>query len=205
MRVLIVARSPMMQAGIEATIEREPTIQVVGRASTLASVDNPLQPVDVVVLDAALLIDSAEELSELTRDLAVALLVEDAALVARFLQAGVRGILPSDVSAEELISALEAIATGLIVLHPDLTENWVQTLSMGTGLSSEDLAALLTSREMEVLQCLATGMANKAIASQLNISDHTVKFHVGSIFSKLGVSSRTEAVATAMRQGLSFM
>lgn len=204
MRVLIVARSPVMQAGIEATIGREPAIQVVGRASTLATVDDTSQPVDVVVLDAALLVDPIEELGELARELAIALLIDDTTPIPRFLQAGVRGILPHDASAEELVLTLEAISKGLIVLHPELAEDWLQDLPEAR-LPSDDLAVPLTPREMEVLQCLATGMANKAIARQLNISDHTVKFHVSSIFSKLGVSSRTEAVAMAMRQGLIFV
>lgn len=211
-RVLIIVRSPVMQAGLEAMITRETTIQVVGRASSLTTLDLLLQSrqPDVVVLESVLLTDpDLEKIASLESDVAIALLVEPAESYSfmHLLQSGIRGLLPKDVSAAELILALDAIATGLVVLHPDLSDVWLREMPDPSlpGLPSGDRDAPLTPREIEVLQLLATGLSNKAIARQLNISEHTVKFHISSIFSKLNASSRTEAVAIAMRQGWIFV
>ena len=86
------------------------------------------------------------------------------------------------------------VVSGLIVLHPQVINN--QQLLKETNLQ------ILTPREIEVLQMLTNGMSNKIVAQNLHISEHTVKFHVSSIFQKLDVSTRTEAVAVGVRLGL---
>jgi NarL family two-component system response regulator YdfI len=109
--------------------------------------------------------------------------------------------LPDDVSRDQLVAAHEAVAAGLIVLHPaeaDAMSPAAETASRPLA----DLAEPLTSRESEVLQMLASGVANKEIAARLTISEHTVKFHVASILGKLGAGSRTEAVSIGIRRGL---
>ena len=101
------------------------------------------------------------------------------------------GVLFRDAGADQIDAAIRAVAAGLIVRLPD---------AMDTGFSAmreTDGHALLTPRELEVLATLAEGMTNKAIARRLNISLHTVKFHVESLFRKLGARTRTEAVAKA--------
>jgi two-component system, NarL family, response regulator YdfI len=116
------------------------------------------------------------------------------------LRAGVRGILPRDLSAGQLAAALNAVRQGFALLHP--VELQFQG-SGGAGLSeAADLVEALTAREREVLEMLAQGRGNKEIASRLKISEHTVKFHVASILGKLGASTRTEAVSIALRRGL---
>jgi DNA-binding CsgD family transcriptional regulator len=101
------------------------------------------------------------------------------------------GMLPRDASADQIDAALRAVSAGLIVRLPD-------AMDAGFGAMREtDGHALLTPRELEVLATLAEGMTNKAIARRLNISLHTVKFHVESLFRKLGARTRTEAVAKA--------
>lgn len=112
------------------------------------------------------------------------------------LRAGVRGILPSEVSAVQLEAALDAVARDLIVLSSGETH-------LANGVP-ESIAYVepLTAREREVLQMLAQGRGNKGIATRLNISEHTVKFHVASILGKLGAATRTEAVSLALRRGL---
>jgi two-component system, NarL family, response regulator YdfI len=112
------------------------------------------------------------------------------------LRAGVRGILPSDVGAMQLEAALEAVTRGLIILHPGDTQ------PANDELEPIDYVEPLTAREREVLQMLAQGRGNKDIAARLNISEHTVKFHVASILGKLGAGTRTEAVSLALRRGL---
>jgi DNA-binding NarL/FixJ family response regulator len=102
------------------------------------------------------------------------------------------GILPADSSADELTAAIHALSQGLIVGTPALLfESENEPLERGP----------LTERESEVLNLLAEGLANKQIAAALGISEHTVKFHVSSIYQKLNVTNRTEAVREGLRGG----
>jgi DNA-binding NarL/FixJ family response regulator len=113
------------------------------------------------------------------------------------LRTGVRAVVPRD--GQDLAAAIAAVAAGFIVLSPDATEPLVPA---GSATLRRGAQHSLTAREIEVLRMMAEGMANKAIASKLGISEHTVKFHVGSIFAKLHAGSRTEAVTLGARQGL---
>ena len=210
-RILIAARSSIVQAGLEAMITREPTLQIVGRITALAALESSLcseQP-DAIVLEAALLTDShLETLAVLQQEVAIALLVAptESYSATTLLPLGVKAILPIDVTADELILTVEAISVGLIVLHPDVSDALLheQPSSSGSELPFDFVETPLTPRELELLQLLATGLGNKAIARQMNISEHTVKFHISSIFCKLNASSRTEAVMLGMRLGLIF-
>ena len=102
-----------------------------------------------------------------------------------------RGALPREADAHQIDAAIRAVAAGLIVRAPPARES-------GFGVMRESEGhALLTPRELDVLAALAEGMTNKAIARRLDISLHTVKFHVESLFRKLGARTRTEAVAKA--------
>ncbi|MGK7948540.1 MAG: response regulator transcription factor [Xenococcaceae cyanobacterium] len=116
-----------------------------------------------------------------------------------YLSLGFKAFLPRLINTEEMIATIDAVMAGLIVIHPELA-------SFGESepaITPESPSAIyLTSREVEVLQLLGVGLDNKAIASRLHISKHTVKFHISSILSKLDVSSRTEAVTLGLRKGL---
>jgi DNA-binding CsgD family transcriptional regulator len=103
----------------------------------------------------------------------------------------VAGRLPADATAEQIDAALRAVANGLIVrpAEPSFEQ-----------LADENLGALLTPREIEVLSAVSAGLGNKAIARSLDISLHTVKFHLESIFRKLGVRTRAEAVARGLQR-----
>jgi DNA-binding NarL/FixJ family response regulator len=101
------------------------------------------------------------------------------------------GVLPRDAEASQIDAAIRAVAVGLVVRVAGARE-------AGFGaMRDTDAQALLTPREVEVLAALAEGMTNKAIARRLDISLHTVKFHMESLFRKLGARTRTEAVAKA--------
>jgi len=100
------------------------------------------------------------------------------------------GRLPPDADADQIDAALRAVASGLIV----------RAAESGFEQMEENLAALLTPREVEVLSAVSAGLGNKAIARALDISQHTVKFHLESIFRKLGVRTRAEAVARGLKR-----
>jgi DNA-binding NarL/FixJ family response regulator len=99
--------------------------------------------------------------------------------------------LPADATPEQIIAAIEAVATGLVVRAP------VRVFSELREASAQEL---LTPRELQVLTAIGAGASNKAIARQLGISLHTVKFHIESVFRKLGVRSRAEAVARGLER-----
>jgi len=141
--------------------------------------------------------------TEIAREYPVIVLSEQikAAWLSDTLRAGVRAVLPREVTPEQLRATLEAAAAGLLVVHPSELDT-VLTATVGSSAPVDELLEPLTKREREVLQMLAGGLANKEIAARLAISDHTVKFHVASILGKLGVSTRTEAVSVGIRRGL---
>ncbi len=109
-----------------------------------------------------------------------------------------RGWLLRDASAGELSAAVQAVAAGIVVLAPPIAR---EVTRPARDLGAPDAPAL-TERESQVLRLVATGLPNKTIARELGISEHTVKFHVGAILSKLDARSRTEAVTLAARRGL---
>lgn len=110
--------------------------------------------------------------------------------------AGVAAVLPGSATRAQILAAIQAVAAGLLVQHPDLVSPTPQRDVRAVSVQP------LTEREIQVLGMLSQGLANKNIAWKLGISEHTVKFHVSSIFAKLNVSSRTEAVALGARLGL---
>jgi DNA-binding NarL/FixJ family response regulator len=118
---------------------------------------------------------------------------------------GVRAVLPRNVTPAELVGAIEAVAAGLYVFHPSDLDSVPLLRPRETEITpelAEPFVERLTAREIEVLQLLSEGLGNKEIASRLNISEHTAKFHVASIMGKLGATTRTEAVTLGIRHGL---
>jgi DNA-binding NarL/FixJ family response regulator len=122
------------------------------------------------------------------------------AWVTTALRAGVNAILSRDVTTEEMRLAILATEAGLILLHSSSAQN----LGGSTAWAGSDAGPEepLTAREQEVLRLAGDGLGNKEIAAKLNISEHTVKFHISSILGKLGVAGRTEAVRQGIKRGL---
>ena len=209
MRVLIGASSEVVRAGKESLLATAPTFQVVGSfpIGTVLAQFEDLQP-DVVLLDLESLTDEsmslAIELGGMVRNSALVILTDDPEnfSAADALRSGVRAILPREATSEEIVAAIQASVVGLVVLHPDALHSVLSPIPPGDqpGLESSD--QILTPREIEVLRMIAEGLGNKEIAFKLGISDHTVKFHINSIFTKLGASSRTEAVTIGIRGGM---
>ncbi len=189
---MVVGGSALTRAGVR-TLLTERGATVIGVGSTIEPFDRILAETDVIVV----LASEALALLETVATPARLLLLSDQwpkhAPTDR-----AWGIVPSDASPDELWAAIGALLVGLCVLPPQLLatrEGTVQTLA---AVGDE----ALTNRERTVLQLLAEGLTNRQIAARTGISEHTVKFHLSSIFSKLGVSSRTEAIRVGAQRGL---
>ncbi len=207
-QVLIWARSPFTQAGLQAAVSADPRFEIVGKLSHSAETEPQLGNFqeDVILFD-GLEGDIDELLSgsfKKYRFHRIVLLAEDLtrAETVRLMQSGVQAILPRDSSASEITSALGAVSEGLVAFSPDSLRLLLPAPLEGGEQASEYRNDPLTTRETEVLALLAGGAGNKEIAAQLRISEHTAKFHVSSILSKLGATTRTEAVSRGYRLGL---
>ncbi len=190
-RVLVVSRSAVARAGYQALLASqgfEPRAEPELGATPDA---------DVIVLDWER--PEAPELPEAPVPVVLLAGMNDGARLREALRSGIQAVLPREVSAEELASAVRAVAAGLVALPPEAIETLLAAPARPAVLAS---AEDLTAREVEVLRLLAEGDANKEIAYKLGLSEHTVKFHVASILAKLGASSRTEAVTLGLRRGL---
>ena len=210
-RVLVAADRLIVRAGLESIIRANPALQLVGssdnEASLIKQVED-LQP-DVVLLEWSVPDDELmlEKLLALLPELSPSVFVvladnSDNDWVTDALSKGVRAVLPHSATADEIVAAIVAAAAGLVVLHPDIVLDLLPLKeSTAPALPNSPIQAL-TPREIEVLGMLALGLGNKIIAKRLSISEHTVKFHISSIFTKLNASSRTEAVTLGARLGL---
>jgi DNA-binding NarL/FixJ family response regulator len=210
----VIAPALAVRAGLRALLDAGGDIQVTAEASSLAELAALPDGVGVLVLvpgDE----DGTADLKRLLADhegLAVLLLapVETAAALRPGAIAGLNaleghawGLLPLDCTAEELLAAVRALREGLLAGTPGLLEPLLRQgrLLKASETAEQPAVEPLTGRETEVLQLLAQGLANKQIAAALGISEHTVKFHVSAIYTKLGAASRTEAVRLGVRQG----
>ena len=195
-RLLIAAPSPVLRAGLEALAASSPGVELVGALPDLSSVD-ALRP-DIVLTTLA-----PDEIASPEDGYSAGyVILTDApqpVWTQEAVRNGVRAILPRDASPAAILASVEAAASGLAALDPRDLEPLLAS-APAAPLSAE--SPTLTARELEVLRMLAEGAANKAIAWKLNISEHTVKFHVASILTKLNASTRTEAVTRGIRTGL---
>ena len=198
-RVFVVAPTPTMRAGLRSMLASVDLL-VVGEAGLSAGPVPPLAGADVVlVADEELLEETALSVSE-DGTQSLLLLSEDEGTASKLRTLSLRGwgvVLP-DAPSEELGAAVAAVAQGLSVLPKTLAER----LFDEPAAAVEELSEPLTARESEVLDLLGHGLSNKMIARELHISEHTVKFHISSIYSKLGVNNRAEAVSQGARHGL---
>jgi len=207
-RVLIKASSAIAKAGLESLLGGHPSLQLVEDSSgrTRRTAAGAQSPPDVLVVEAETMASHAarEALEWALAGGQAVLLVRNPALepIAEALRAGVKAVLPSGLAAPEIATAIEAAAAGLVVLQGSDLEALLPAPSTVSNARPETLVETLTPREIEVLRLVAGGLGNKEIASRLEISEHTVKFHVASILGKLGAQSRTEAVTLGIRHGL---
>jgi DNA-binding NarL/FixJ family response regulator len=212
LRVLVVSASPFARAGLAGLIDQQPGLSVSGQAAPDQTVMDALELVrpDVLVWEmgweAPAALDRLAEMREhagQTMPPVLALIADDAsasANAALLLNAGARGVIVQDANADRLSAALTALGQGLIVVTPAYMPMSAPSALPAAAL--DNTVDALTPREGEVLRLIAEGLPNKIIAQKLAISEHTVKFHVNAILTKLGAQSRTEAVVRATRAGM---
>ena len=191
-RVAVVAPILALRVGLREVLRGLEDIEVVADASTL----DELPDVDVLVLT------SPDYLSDIGEDVpAVLLLTDDQDAAAQLMDLPVWGVLSLDASPEELSAAVRALGEGLWAGSPALLGSLLERRPAVLLEDGDPIVDPLTPREREVLQLAAEGLANKQIALSLGISEHTVKFHLSSLYTKLGVTSRTEAIRAGARRG----
>ena len=205
-RALIATASESSRAWFAAFPAKTDGLSIVGIAAVDTDLSTRVQDLapDVVVLDvtdtdAEGLTQLLESVGDPTVDIVVVANVETwRTRHVDLIAAGVRAILSHHPTREELEAAVRAIGAGLVVFDPDALVSLPAPTTTGNDLAT----APLTPREIDVLNALAEGLANKHIAERLAISEHTVKTHLAAIFEKLEASNRTEAVMTGAKLGL---
>ena len=201
--VCVVAPAPALQAGLNSMLASLEIIDQVYTVGSLVEFELYRSITDILILTPGA--ESSPDLEDSIKDsplLGVLILVAEKQGRSWFIPditSGAWGILPLEATIEQFEAAVRAIAAGLSIGVPEM----ISFLPDEEMTGQEDpLIDPLTDREMEVLQLLAQGKANKQIALNLVISEHTVKFHVSSIYTKLGAANRTEAVRLGVRRGL---
>jgi two-component system, NarL family, response regulator LiaR len=202
--ILLVDDHSVVRQGLRMFLELDPEIQVIGEASNGAEALDFLshQKPDVVVMDILMpVMDGITAIQAIRKDypgievIALTSVLEDASVI-NAIRAGAIGYLLKDTGAEELRRSIKAAANGQVQLSPEAAARLMREIR------APESPEKLTERETEVLRFLALGKTNKEIALALHISETTVKSHVSSILSKLGVPSRTQAALYAVRIGL---
>ena len=197
-RVTIVSPNPALRVGLREMLGRQPDIQVVGETSEL---DDVHESETGVVIFAPV---SAMRFAGTRSSFSILLVTDDVEDARRLMSSDSRawGVLSADATEEELAAAVRAVGEGLWVVAPSLARSLIRLRGLREFAGEESLVEPLTAREMEVLQLMAQGLANKQIALKLGISEHTVKFHLSSLYAKLNSTSRTEAVKRGLELGL---
>ncbi len=206
-RVLIVDDHEMLAASLAQVLDAESDLRVVGRAGTLerAAALIPTELPDVLLLDHRLPdgdgVSAIPRLRALRPAMAVVVLTASAAehVMVAAIEAGVSGFVSKSRGLGELTTAVRAAAAGEAVISPEMLSRLLPRFQRNrSGVAR----VTLTEREREVLDLVAEGMTNAAIADRLVVSVHTVRNHVANLSSKLGASSKLEALAIAVREGL---
>lgn len=212
-RVLIVADDRLARAGLATLLAEMPDLAIAGRVSGADDLRAALEThrPDVILWDMGWKPETAlGRLASAATDTPVVALLDSEQDAGAAWGLGAKGLLPRDAAPEQIAAALVAANSKLLVVDARYRDALPSrpAIEPATPQFPGDEPALveeLTPRELEVLRLLAEGLPNKAIAQRLEISEHTVKFHVNALLGKLGVGSRTEAVVRATRLGLIFL
>ncbi len=211
-RVLIADDEDLMRAGLAELLSSDPTIEVVGEASTgreAVQRAGRLRP-DVVLMDVRMPdLDGIAATAELARTaphtkILVLTTFEEDDYIFRSLRAGASGFLLKRTRPEELIAAVHTVAAGDALLSPSVTRRVIDRVAQQPTpeLAEHAMRAGLTAREREVLELIARGLSNREIASVLVVEESTIRTHVKRILMKLELRDRVQAVIFAYETGL---
>jgi NarL family two-component system response regulator LiaR len=209
-KVLIADDHAVVREGTRQILEQEPDINVVAEAGDgeetvrLAGSTSP----DVAIIDIAMPkmdgIEATKQIKTLYPSITVLILsaYDDDQFVFSLLEAGAAGYLLKSVRGREIIDAVRQVYAGESVLHPSIARKVLNRFTPGAGKPvAKETTEALSEREKEVLQLATRGLSNQEIADKLFLSLRTVQAHLGHIFNKLKVGSRTEAVVHALKAG----
>jgi NarL family two-component system response regulator LiaR len=209
-RIVIADDHTVVRQGTRSLLERESDMEVVGEAGDgeeAVKIIEQLKP-DVAILDIAMPklngVEVTKRIKPLLPSTAVLILTayDDDEYVFALLEAGAAGYLLKDVDSKEVVDAVRAVYAGESVLHPVIARKVVSRFRPAAAAPGKDKPVEeLSEREMEVLKLAARGMSNSDIAKELFINVRTVQGHLSSIFNKMSVGSRTEAVFQAVKKG----
>ncbi|MBN1189983.1 MAG: response regulator transcription factor [Dehalococcoidales bacterium] len=213
-RIVIADDHAVVREGTRTLLEREDDMEVVGEAGDgeeALKLLERLKP-DVAILDISMPklngIEVTRQIKPLFPGVAILILTayDNDEYVFALLEAGAAGYLLKDIHGHEIVEAVRSVHAGESVLHPSIARKVIQRAIVGSGKSKESKSDIeLSEREKEILKLAAQGKTNKDIADDLCISIRTVQGHINSIFHKLGVGSRTEAIFQSVKKGwLSF-
>jgi NarL family two-component system response regulator LiaR len=209
-KILIADDHAVVREGTRQILEHEADLEVVAEAADgeeTVSLATKLKP-DIAIIDIAMPkldgIEATRQIKELCPTVAVLILTayDDDQFVFSLLEAGAAGYLLKSIRGRELVDAVRAVYAGESVLHPSIARKVLNRFAPTPDKTrEEELQQELSEREMEVLRLATRGLSNKDIAEELSLSSRTVQGHLGHIFNKLNVSSRTEAVVCALKKG----
>lgn len=208
-QVVLADDHEIVRKGIHDLLAEEDDIQVVAEATNgVEAVDLTLEHrPDVAVLDIQMPemtgIEATRQIKAKAPEIRILVLTayDDDPYIFAVLQAGASGYVLKNAPASELVRAVRTVAAGGSAMDPTVTAKVMAQLSSGKPLGAQAAVEGLTRREIDVLRLAAKGHTNRAIGLELGISDRTVQGHLANIFGKLGVTTRTEAVLLAMKQG----
>lgn len=209
-RILLVEDHVIVRQGTRQLLENEPDMEVVGEAGDgeqAVKLASELHP-DMVIMDVAMPklngIEATRQIKQILPSTVVLVLTgyDDDEYIFSLLEIGAAGYLLKDVSGDELIDAVRSVYAGGPVLHPVVVHKLMTHFKRRTTEPIESHPqSFLSEREMEVLKLTAKGISNREIAEALFISVRTVQAHLRSIFNKLGVGSRSEALVYGLKRG----
>jgi DNA-binding NarL/FixJ family response regulator len=201
-QIALLAPTLAVRVGLRTLLGISDSVQIIVEMAESAALQHvDWDEVDVLILQGEEMLDGFAPFLKAEAKPGLLWVSDDpqAAQILRGLPLSAWGLLSSEASSEELIAAMHAIHQGLIVApQRQLEPLWIES----SVAETEELIEQLTPRETEILELLAQGLANKQIALELEISEHTVKFHVSSIYAKLGATNRMEAVRMGLQLGL---